>query len=484
MKKKMLMLVGLVVAAAVLLGVYGIAKKRPKDPPKPDTEQTEAENELKYTVIGCKAEDLSSVTVKKGEKNIKFIVSDDGIKIENVDLALMRQDLVSLMFDALITVRSDNKVGEFKGEELVQYGLDMPQAQVDYEIDQKQPETLYIGAVSPDNNYYYAKTASSDDVYTIGKAVGDRIMQDVTDMADLSIDVLDSKGLARLEVKQKNRDELSVSFEKENEKANDNLDKSGLQTLVMHKPIENLLVYPYNLETGLLYNYDKFVIGEMVELGTENYAKYGLDDPQMTILMADLENGVALSVGNLDEEGKNYYVTPNGQKAVYTMPKEGLDPFFNYNIVDFIQKFIALHFRDTLAGVDIKSVYGNYTVEFKEEGENKFIVENDVTKDKRNAYINGKLADTDGFANYYELLTGLTFDALDEGEPQGEPQVVITYKMLDGKEDTTTYYNYDDTFYLAVKEDSNMNMLITKQSVKQAVETADKLPEVKGGTVG
>ena len=123
-------------------------------------------------------------------------------------------------------------------------------------------------------------------------------------------------------------------------------------------------------------------------------------------------------------------------------------------------------------------------MEFKEEGENKFIVENDVTKDKRNAYINGKLADTDSFANYYELLTGLTFDALDEGEPQGEPQVVITYKMLDGKEDTTTYYNYDDTFYLAVKEDSNMNMLITKQSVKQAVETANKLLEAKGGTVG
>ncbi len=485
MKKKMIMLAGLLIAAAVLLGVYGIAKNKPSGGPRPETEQYSATEGNLYSVINYDIVKIAEIDVKKGDKNIKFLVTGDGVKIENVDLALMKREQVSMMFDALINIRSDNKVGDFTGDELEVYGLSEPQAQAVYDFaSSDKTDTLYIGALTPDNTYYYVKKADDSAVYTIDKTVGDRIMQDITAMADLSIDELDANGLAKLEVKQKDRDDLIISFEKENEKANENLDKSGLQTLVMHKPIENLLVYPYNLETGLLYNYDKFVIEKMVELGSENFAKYGLDDPQMTILMADTENGVALSVGNLDETGESYYVCPNGQRAVYTMPKAALEPFFNYNIIDFIQKFISLHFRDTVESIDIKSVYGNYTVEFKEEGENKIIEENGVKKDKRKEYIGGKNVDSDAFADYYELLTGLTFDALDESAPQGEPQAVITYKMLDGKTDTTVFYNYDDTFFLAQKEGSDMNMLVTKQQVKQAIEKADKLPEAKGGIEG
>lgn len=484
MKKKMIMLAGLLIAAAALLGVYGIAKNRPKDTPAEDPGLTDNMGEGLIDVVSYAPDDIKSIKIST-DSVLTFLVSDRGIEIENIDPALMKQELVSLMFNALISVRSDNKVGEFTGDELGRFGLEPQSVAANVVYTAKSgDETLYIGALSPDNNYYYAKKASDDTVYTIDKTVGDRIMQDVTAMADLSIDILDANGLAKLEVKQKNRDDLIISFEKENEKANENLDKSGLQTLVMHKPIENLLVYPYNLETGLLYNYDKFTINKMVEPGSEGFAKYGLDDPQMTILMADTKNGVSLSVGNLDETGENYYVCPNGQRAVYTMSKAALDPFFNYNIVDFIQKFIALHFRDTVESIDIRSVYGNYTVEFKEEGENKITVENGVTRDKRREYINGKPVLSDDFSDYYELLTGLTFDALDESTPNGEPQAVITYKMLDGTVDTTTYYSFDDTFFLAVKEDSNTNMLITKQQVKQAIEKANDLPEAKGGVNG
>ena len=83
-------------------------------------------------------------------------------------------------------------------------------------------------------------------------------------------------------------------------------------------------------------------------------------------------------------------------------------------------------------------------------------------------------------------MTGLTFDALDENEPKGEPQAVITYKMLDGSTDTTTYYNYDETFYTAVKEgsESGYNMLINKQQVKQAIEKANEVTVLTGGSEG
>ncbi len=482
MKKKMIMLGGLLAAVVVLLAVYGIAKNK-KPVEEPAEEPNVITSEQKYEVLNYEPEDIESIDVGG---RIKFLVGEKGIEIENVDLALMDNDLVVMMFNALVKINSDNEVGEFSGSDLAQFGLDAPQTTVDY-TTKKGNSTLYIGNETPDGNYFYIKKADSDMVYTMGKMTGERIMQDITEMADLDIATLDPKGLTRLEVKQKDREDLSVTFDKDDEQANANLDKSGLQTLVMHKPVENLLVYPYNLETGLLYNYDKFKLTKMVELGDGNFAAYGLDEPQMTILMADLESGCVVAVGKLTEDGKDCYVTADGKKAVYTMPKDALDPFFNYNIVDFIQKFIALHFRDTLESVDIKSVYGDYTVEFKEEGDKKITVdENNVTRDKRREYINGKPADSEKFVDYYELLTGLTFDALDENEPKGEPQAVITYKMLDGSTDTTTYYNYDETFYTAVKEgsESGYNMLINKQQVKQAIEKANEVTALTGGSEG
>ena len=243
MKKKMIMLAVLLLAGAALLGIYGYAKKQPK--PEPEPAQPAVSEQSKYKLIDIKPEDVKSIAVEGGGKSVVFTVSDSGISVENADMALLDKELVVMMFNALVSVSSDNKISE--PEALSVYGLDVPQACAEYETANGS-KTLFIGDITPDGSYYYAMTGGDTAVYTIGKMTGERIMQDVTAMADLDIAVLNANGLSRLEVKQKDRDELSISFDKENSAANANLDKSGLQTLVMHKPIENLLVYPYNLE--------------------------------------------------------------------------------------------------------------------------------------------------------------------------------------------------------------------------------------------
>ena len=473
MKKKLITLACLAAAVVVLLGVYAGAKKNNEQRPDEQTDTLAQQAEPKYSVVTYKPEEIKSVNISTSD-DITFLVKDEGIVIENADMTLLKPELVSLMFNALINVRSDNLVGEFDDPAEKERYVPQGGAVVHYITADEEAE-LFIGNETPDKNYYYVNKQGSNEIYTVDKATCERIMQKVTDLADLTLDKLDPNALTMLEVTQKGREDLKVSFDKENKISAESHDKNGLATLVMHSPIENLLVYPYNIESGLLYDYDKFKLDKMVELGDEKYADYGLDDPTMTIAMADTENSVTLRVGKKTEDGGSYYVTPYGNKGVYTMSENALAPFFDYDIINFIQKFIALHYRYTLSDIEIKSVYGDYTVEFKEEDGKTLTEENGNYKDKRQEYINGKAVDSDAFTAYYELLVGLTFDALKEYEPTGEPQAEICYHLLDGSEDKVVFYDYDETFFAAVKGGGELKMLINKQQVKQAVDKAKEL---------
>ena len=468
MKKKIITLACLAAAVIILLLVYAGAKKN--NAQKPDANpEPEVVSSGQYKLVSLDIADVKEIDTGK----VVFEISDDGISVKDRDMSLLDEEKIVLEINALTNISSDNEV-EKDCKDTEKYDLEkFAQCRVTYTMKDDSTKQFEIGALTPDGEYYYA--LSDNNVYTIGKTTGDRIMQDVTELADLSMDILDPNALTMLEVTQKGRDDLRVSFDSKNEITNESSDKSGLATLIMHSPIENLIVYPYNLESGLLYNYASFKLTQMVDFGSVNFSEYGLDDPVMKIAMADSEKSVTLAVGNLAEDGSEYYVTPYGNAAVYTMPKEALEPFFNYDIINFIQKFIALHYRYELSDIDIKSAYGDYTVEFKEEGDKKLTEENGSYKDKRQEYINGKAVDSEKFVDYYELLVGLTFDALKEYETTGEPQAEISYHLLDGSEDKVVFYDYDDTFFAAVKGDEQQKMLINKQQVKQAIDKAKEL---------
>ncbi len=483
MKKKAVLFIALLAAMAVLLAVYASVKNSGKSgaaEPEP-----EVMTSGKYKLVELAPEDIDSIFVDNGKNGGFYMdVTDDGIIVKDgenmpVDMSLLDDEKTLLELRSLINISSDNEVEKTEGGVIPdKYGLDEEKAaaKVYYHLKDGSEQQLYLGVITPDEKYYYA-AVSLTEVYTIGKTTGDNILKSVEELADLDMEKLDPNALAMLEIVQEGREDLRISFEKENENSNDSLNKNGLQTLVMHDPIPDLLVYPYNLETGLLYNYENFTIEKMVEIGDKNFAEYGLDKPVMSIAMADTEASVTLKVGKETEDGKGYYVTPYGNKAVYTMTKTALEPFFDYNIIDFIQKFVALHYRYELSDIDIKSDYGDYTVEFKEENGKTLTEENGTPIDKRQEYINGKAVDSEAFVDYYELLVGLTFDALEDVRPQGEPHTVITYHLLDGTEDKVSFYDYDENFFVAVKDGSEgaLNMLITKQQVKQALDRAAEL---------
>ena len=241
--------------------------------------------------------------------------------------------------------------------------------------------------------------------------------------------------------------------------------------------MEGASVYPYNLESSLLSTCSSITLGDVVDAQPTDYARYGLDVPRLTVRLRDNSGSLEIKAGNDAGDG-NVYVMVDDSVSVFTMDASLLEPFDDYTITDFIEKFVALHSRSDVSRVDMVSEFGTVDLEFREDGENKITTdENGAVQDNRLAILNGKTVEGDDFADFYELLVGLSFDQIGEHtQKSGEPAVTLTYTLLDGTVETTEFYTFNDNFY-SVGKDGEYDMLVSKQSVKQIVDRAGALSQ-------
>ncbi len=471
MNKKLLIVV--IVLVCLLAALFVIRANKTVEE-EPETEETQTTQTQGYAIIDEDIENAKAITVEMPDQTVEYYCTDEGWFIKDVDNSVFNTNNVNFNVAALLQLYAASLITD-TGENLESYGLAEPSATVSITLNDDTVVNAYLGDVTADGNYYYI-TNDNKNVYTIDAMNGKRICYTPFDFVNMTMDTINAQSVTIVSVVEGDK-ELYIVYDPDDENASENLKKSGVTTLSMKKPIENLLVYPNNLQTALLYNISGITLNSVVEIDPADWGAYGLENPVLTITLGDLENMIIVNVGNEADEN-NYYVKVNERNAVYTMSKSAVEPFMNYKVVDFIQKFIALHTRSDVDKITIESVYGDYTVDFRAEGENDYKDENGVTKDYRNTYINDTLIDRDTFTVFYELMTGLTFDELKTADAEGEPQAVITYELADGTKDVVHFYNYNDNFFAADKGENSQfdeKMLVSKQRVKQITDRAAEL---------
>lgn len=463
----------LIIAVILLVGLVAVLVLVKSDKAEQQPEEIQVSNANTYTLVDLDKDKVEKIIVQINNEKVEYYSADGVWKLADVDNSVLNAGNIDFNVSAFLQL-SSTKLIEENCTDLEKYGLLQPVAVMTIVLKDKTEKTLYLGDKTADNNYYYI-TADNKNIYTIDEKNGKRISCRATDYGDLSMDSLTLESITLVQVVQGDK-ELYIEYDSDDANANENLKKSGVTTLSMKKPVENLLVYPNNLQTALLYNLKGITLNSMVEIAPSDLAVYGLDKPQITFKLADLENAYIVRVGNEADED-NYYVQLNSKNAVYTMSKSAVEPFMNYKIVDFIQKFLALHTRSEVAEVSADTEYGSFKVDFRAEGENDIKVVDETKKDGRITYINDKVIDRDTFSIFYELLTGLTFDDIKENPEMGEKKATIVYKLMDGTQDVVNFYEYNENFYVAEKGNDTFSqgLLISRQRVKQLVDKASEL---------
>ncbi|MDO4302036.1 MAG: DUF4340 domain-containing protein [Clostridia bacterium] len=467
MKKKIYSLTGAAVILAALIVLYFVMASVNSENDIEDTNQDIAISDLGTQII--KADSVKSFSITNENGSFVFNKKGDNWRVEGYDNSF-NSSVIDSMASVFTSLYAEQTIEE-NAQDMSKYNLDKPAAQA-----KSGDITINAGMITADGKYYYVSLNDEKTVYMVNSARIAALTYGFNDIIDKSVAKIDSDTIQELSITYRDKSDILVKYDKDNPIAREYAEKNGLATLVMEKPVENMLVYPYNLQGSVLQNLSSVNIKDLIEIKPADLSKYGLSEPVCTIYIADSENSIKITAGDVvkDSQETLIYVMVNDRPEVFTMEYRALKPFLNASIADFVEKFVSLYQRSNVNKITIEGDT-DYTIDFRAEGENDFRDIDGVKKDYRNTYINNTLVDKERFTDFYELLVGIGFDNIvDNADVSGEPGVTITFELSDGSSDTAMYYDYDESFYIVSKGD-NTSMLVSKQTVRRVLNEAQNL---------
>lgn len=468
MKKNIYFLIGAIILLIALLIIYLSVLSKNTDKTSEDA-QSET---LDMTSLGTQLTSMDSVdtfTLDNENGNFIFYKSEDIWKIKGYENTF--NTAVVNNIENVFTGLYSTQIVEENAQDLVKYSLSPPTAQA---ISGNLK--INLGSITTDGKYCYVTLNDENTVYMVNSARVECLQYGLNDFIDKSLPKINSDSIQEISINYKDKEDILIKYDKDNPIAREYSEKNGLATLVMEKPVENILVYPYNLQSSILMNLNSLNVSDLVNIAPSDLSEYGLDNPICTIYLADKENTITVKLGNYapGTENSYSYVMINDRPEVFTMEYRALKPFVNASIADFVEKFVSLYQRSKVNKIIIESDK-TYTIDLKAEGENDYREIDGVTKDYRNSYINGTLIDKDTFTNFYELLVGIGFDNITSKIYKGDkPAITITFELSDGSKDIAQYFDYDSSFYTVNKGDTS-SMLVSKQTVRKVINMADNL---------
>ncbi len=435
-------------------------------------------------LVGRVSSDIINAVITRQNDTIELVKKDEGEDIvwylKGYENTSFNQENIGMLAKSLSTLYSGEKIKDISAEtanidELKDYGLDNPSTTAVINFNDGNQTTIYVGNPTSDKLYRYAMVKGGDGIYLIDEINNQRYNYTLNDLVDKSIPSIKPVQILYVDIKQKNKDEIEIEYQDTTQGNAAEMASYGMQTLTMKKPLAEAAVYPNNLQSTILKNLSSFEIESVVETEPKSLSPYGLDDPYMEIKLKDNENELKLKLGNLTDSEQSYYCMAQDRNVVYTISKELIDPFENANIIDFIERFVALVYRKDAKEVDLKGFGNEYKITFKDNPEEKSQEEDD----NRIGVLNGKELDGDSFSNLYQAIIGITFDSLSNTQQiEGEPSVSIKFELMDSSVKEINYYEYNanNNFYI-VQIDGDTSRLVNKQSLKTVFDLAQKLSE-------
>ena len=344
---------------------------------------------------------------------------DGGTVIPKLGEAAINDGLADSLFYDMQAMESLGVVQKDK-ENLGNFGLKNPKAEVSLRSEEGQELILYLGNKSPlDEGYYLSTNRSDDGVYLVDTYYGEGILRSLESYRNLQlIDFVyesDYNDLESFEISGKHR--ISLAF------------KNTVDGFVMTQPIKYMCVpneLLVNLLSPLVHLKADEYLGKMDKVGT------GLEVPDYTINMNYRGKDIAILVGG--EIGEKRYLAIDGQDDLYTIAAESLE----FLKLDYRQAIgSSLYFRTIAQAEAVMVEVQEKTYEF------------DILPKKQEypaKYGEKEISSLD-FVTLYNKIIGMPLLNKLEETPMGDPEMVITVTLADGREDVVTLTKINEREY-------------------------------------
>lgn len=484
MKKKLPALLGLAVLLIVLAAVYFLWGSGEGDETAEVEEQTEESQSFSFVFnidenVGLsqvRAERISlpegcgvSESIDAGDKEMLVYLDGGSWYIKGYEDCPLSDNMQTYL-DGFYSLYASTELKEHQG--LEEYGLAEPCLKIYAAYDDGSDILLSVGNRTADKLGFYVNVSGSDSVYIVSNTNITKYFYGFNELMDKTLPTLNLEEITFATVMNFETDEsLIITYDTDSNESSA-AEGNNLTTLMLKSPVNGLTVYPYNLETTILSGYSYLKLLDIVEINAEDLAQYGLEQPVYELTFKDTENTFSLDIGSLADDEHYYCKTPDSN-TVYLTYKAGVEPAVNYNIYEFTERFVNLQYRRNVESVNISVLNGEeYILEFGEDNVNKEGVDNRV------ASLNGREYDRVDISDFYQLLTGITFERIEENAAvEGEAALVISYKLLDGTESTDRYYNYDSNYYIVEKNGGSTGFVVSKSYLSRMLDMAATLSQ-------
>lgn len=387
MKKVIISVVALLIVAGGSFGAFLAVKN------KSDKETKQQASELADNVLfSFDDESIKEINFECSDGQYKAVVNDEGDwKLESGEFALDQTYI-----DALLTLVSDftaeTNYGEADSSKKSMYGLENPSETITLS-DGTNNYKIYVGNISPTNDYYYIMVEGKDKVYTVDSVHGS--------VLKASRLMIKSKEL----IPYKNNEIKQITVKKDGKTVYDLTFDTESSTWSLPKEYSNL-PFDQTAVTSMLTTVTRLEAQQLLEENLDDLSKYGFDKPVAEVTVKGIDGTEQnILVSDKTDENKTYsYALIEDTNQVQMYYFSDLD-FVDNKPIDFLPDSTTVATMYDVTGFDL--TFGDINDSFTMD------IANNILK------VNGKEADiknsenSTAFQNFYNALSILIFTETD-----------------------------------------------------------------------
>ena len=432
------------------------------------------------TLLSLEKADVVKLEIVRPDETLTFLRDGEGQWSLAGTAAPLRQSYITEMAEGLCGLYAVEMVGD-SIPDVDGYGFAPPAATLTVALADGTAATVHIGAQTPAKDYYYMMCEGDPAMYLIYNVTGERYLRNLAALVDSAMAPISVEDMLSFSMQVRGSAPISAVRLTAEEAAEHGIGTGfGTANMEVRSPVTGKDMYMSNLDDLVVQPMNGLTLGTLAAEATEeNLAAYGFLDPMFDIVAEGASYRYHLTVGNdADALGETAYAIYEGVPFIYKVDTEVLKPIYNLSVFRLMDHFMTLLNIDTVDGITIEAHTRGIRHELAtNHKEIPAATNGDAPTKEIYPTVNGVPVQDKAFRNYYQIVIGISFDALDETfVPDGNPAVTITYTRNGGLETVTDrYYEYNANFYAALQADNTVVYLVSKQAVNTAVDEIDNL---------
>lgn len=421
MKKPIIALAALIVAAGASVGALWAVNNKKKGEEKASSEMI-ADNSL----FSFDSKAVTKIVFRSSESDEYVAECDSEGKnwvLTNRDDFALDQNYISCITSYGSSLTAVTSYGKADSEETkAMYGLDNPDSVTLYVGD--TPYTVYIGNMSPTGELYYVMIEGRDNIYAVEAMYASVFQTSRSLLKNKDLVSYDLYSIKEISVIRDGKVSFDLTYEPDS------------QTWSL-PPEYSKLTFDQTAVTAMINVMIRLEAEDMLDENLQDLSKYGFDNPEAEVIVKGFDGKEQKFLVAPFEDNPNYsYVLKENDNQVELYFTGDLD-FIENTSYDFILQNVP--------SADIYYISG-FELTF---GENTDVCK--LNMKESTCEINGKQVDFDNgsvytaFQNYFNSFNNLQLSGVDvDAKPEFENPVLTAVYHFDGAEDVQIDLVSDD----------------------------------------